>query len=60
LKKALDSSRLDKDAENMTFKFLAMEIQWNDFLFDPDVIDEVYLRIEELKSEYDGIEKLTS
>ena len=39
---------------------MAKEISWDDFLFDSEVINEVFEMTEELKSDYDSIEKLTA
>lgn len=41
------------------FVFLAKEIEWDDYRFEPEVVEEVYDFTEELKDMYDEVEKMT-
>ena len=43
-----------------TFVFIAKEILWDDYRFEPEVIEEVFELVDSLKLDYDGIEKLTA
>ncbi|CDW77756.1 dynein heavy chain axonemal [Stylonychia lemnae] len=55
-----DNFRLQKDSTIATFKFIAKEIKWDDYRFEPEVIDEVFDMTDQLKNEYDSIERLTA
>jgi hypothetical protein len=50
---------LKRESALLAFLFLAKEIEWEDFRFEPEVIEEVYEITESLKDEYDDVEKMT-
>lgn len=41
------------------FIFMAKEIEWDDFRFEPDVIEEVSDVIEGIKEDYEDVERMT-
>lgn len=41
------------------FAFLSKEIEWNDYRFEPEVIEDVHELILDLKEQYDEVEKMT-
>ena len=51
---------MQKDTTIATFKFIAKEIKWDDYRFEPEVIDEVFDMTDSLKNEYESIERLTA
>jgi hypothetical protein len=51
---------LKNDSATIAFQFIAKEIQWDQSRFDPYAIDQIYEDIEQLKVEFDDIEKLTA
>ena len=50
---------MKRESALLAFLFLAKEIEWEDFRFEPEVIEEVYEITESLKDDYDDVEKMT-
>jgi hypothetical protein len=58
--KALEAQKQLESAEGKTFPWIAKEITMDHKKFVPDHIDEVYRKIEQLKSEFDEVERATA
>jgi hypothetical protein len=41
------------------FLFMAKEIEWDDYRFEPDVIEEVSDMIEGVREDYEDVERMT-
>ena len=50
---------MKRESALLAFLFLAKEIEWEDFRFEPEVIEEVYEITESLKDDYEDVEKMT-
>jgi hypothetical protein len=54
-----DDFMVKRETALAAFLFMAKEIEWDDFRFEPDVIEEVSDVIEGIKEDYDDIERMT-
>lgn len=41
------------------FTFLSKDIEWEDYRFDPQVVEEVHQELTDLKAQYDEVEQMT-
>ena len=54
-----DDYMVKRETALAAFLFMAKEIEWDDFRFEPDVIEEVSDLIEGVKEDYEDVERMT-